>query len=76
LGLGEKTITPSRFQVPPRATTPTSQSVRTGPPLASILFSLPSAKKPMLRPSGDQKGMLAPEVPASGFAVDEEISRT
>src|SRR5262245_9107035 len=51
----EKMITPSRFQEPPRDPA-AGHSVRAGPPDASIVFSLSSAKKPMNRLSGDQKG--------------------
>src|SRR5215471_21260810 len=68
-------ITPSRFQVPPRGNG-VSQSAKTGPPNASIFFSLPPAKNPMRRLSGDQKGRPAPSVPASGFACNESIGRT
>ena len=36
--------------------TPASHSVAASPPETSIFLSLPSAKKPMKRLSGDQKG--------------------
>src|SRR5262245_10655525 len=53
--LAANTMIPSRFHVPPRPIG-ASQSVWGGPPEASILFSLPPAKKPRKRLSGDQKG--------------------
>src|SRR5262245_36700388 len=62
----EKRITPLRPHAPPLGT-PTSHSVTGSPPETSIFFSLPGTKKPMKRLSGDQKGKLAPSVPASGF---------
>ena len=40
-----------------------------GPPLISILFSFPPAKKPITRLSGDQNGKDAPSVPASVCAA-------
>ena len=52
----QKTITPSRFQVPPDLAPETSHTVCTGPPETSIFLSLPPAKKPIDRLSGDQKG--------------------
>ena len=60
--VGANTMVPSRFQVPP---TPmiASQRVTGGPPATSIFFSLPRAKKPMNRPSGDQNGNAPPSVP-------------
>src|SRR5713101_8798331 len=54
-GAGVKTMTPSRFQVPPRPES-ASQRLWGGPPEASILFNFPSAKKAINRLSGDQKG--------------------
>ena len=46
---------PSAFHVPPR---PFSASVISMgfPPLTSMRFSFSSAKKPSVRPSGDQNG--------------------
>src|SRR5262245_59870066 len=73
--LSPKRITPSRLQAPPRGNL-TSQSVSTGPPVASIFLSRKSAKKPMERLSGDQKGPLAPSVPASGLDSVESSGRT
>ena len=42
----------------------------------SMRLSLPSAKKPMDRPSGDQKGSDGFSVPGSGRATDESRGRT
>ncbi len=42
----------------------------------SIRFSLPSAKNPTDKLSGDQKGYLAPSVPASGCAETESSGRS
>src|SRR5205085_11933617 len=63
-----KTITSSLFQVPPPTFRGLLQSVIGGPPEASIFLSLPSAKKPIDRLSGDQKGYAAPSVPFSDCA--------
>src|SRR5215831_5290473 len=62
------TITPSGFQVPPKWTG-ASQRVCAGPPPTEIFFSLPPAKNPIYRLSGDQKGYAAPSVPGRGCAV-------
>ena len=61
---GEKTMTPSRLQEPliPGAA---SHNVTGGPPATSIFFSLPPAKNPSERLSGDQNGDAPPSVPAS-----------
>ena len=40
-----------------------------------MVFSLPPPKNPTYRPSGDQKGYLAPLVPARGSARSERIGR-
>ena len=64
----EKTIIPSRFQVPPRLSG-ASQIVTGSPPEMSIRFSFCSAKNPICRLSGDQKGDKAPSVPASACGV-------
>ena len=52
---GENRITSLALQLPPR---PVGASARTcgEPPRRSTFFSLPSAKKPMYWPSGDQNG--------------------
>src|SRR5713101_6162057 len=52
---GANTINPFWFQLAPRPVG-ASQITCTGPPLTPILFSLPSAKKPIDVPSGDQNG--------------------
>ena len=52
---GAKTITPSRFHVPPRGAF-ASASVIGGPPDISILFNVPAEKKPIDLLSADQKG--------------------
>src|SRR2546428_9089174 len=72
---GAKTITPSRFQAPPRAKG-ASQSVSAGPPAASIFLSFPSAKNPTKRLSGDQNGNEAPSVPVSACAESPSRERT
>ena len=59
--LGVKRIT-SPFQLP-GAERVASQSVRAGPPDASIALSLPPATNARERPSGDQNGPEAPSVP-------------
>src|SRR5262245_23951771 len=63
-------ITPAAFQVPPRGLV-ASASVSGVPPVRLIRFSLPSAKNPSDRPSGDQKGGLPLMVvfPAPGSAA-------
>src|SRR4029077_16146330 len=66
---------PSRFQAPPRPVG-ASERVNGGPPEASIFLSLPPAKNPMNRLSGDQKGKPAPSVPARGCACNESRGRT
>src|SRR5437870_10097843 len=67
-------ITPSRFHVPPREKV-TLHKVCAGPPVTSIFFSLPPAKNPMKRLSGDQKGRVASSVPESGCALIESSGR-
>src|SRR5438552_3848989 len=74
--LSLKRIVPSRFQVPESNLRLVLHTAMGGPPVASILLSLPSAKKPMKRLSGDQKGEAAPSVPASGCAANEASERT
>src|SRR5215471_1083944 len=60
--LGEKRIVSEIPQLPPRPSW-ASQIIRIGPPSAGTAFSLPSAKKAISFPSGDQKGALLPLVP-------------
>ena len=59
---GEKTMTLSRLQLPPRPDG-ASQSACAGPPAIGTRFSLPSAKNAMCRLSGDQNGNVPPSVP-------------
>src|SRR5215467_13947080 len=68
---------PSEFHVPPgRVPSPASVVRAWGePPLRSIFFNRPCAKKPMYRLSGDQNGRLAPCVPGSERAFAEPRSR-
>src|SRR5262245_8803304 len=73
---GPKIITPpALLQAPPKGSG-TSQSVCTGPPVTSIFLRRLSAKKPMKRLSGDQKGKIAPCVPLSSLASVESSGRT
>jgi len=67
-------MTFSRPQLPPRLVG-ASQSVWGGPPAVSILLSFPSAKNPMNRLSGDQKGNDGFSVPASGSTERESTGR-
>jgi hypothetical protein len=45
------------------------------PPVASTLLSVPAAKKPIQRLSGDQNGLKAPTVPGMARAADESSGR-
>ena len=65
---GTNTITPSRLHVPLPASSALA-SACVDPSAMSIRFSLPSAKNPMDRLSGDQKGFIAPSVPGNGCTV-------
>src|SRR5258708_27852395 len=65
----------SRFQLPPRPSA-ASQRALGGPPAASTLLSLPFAKKPMARLSGDQNGNEAPFVLSRRLAVSASSGRT
>src|SRR5262249_34689456 len=71
---GEETITPVGLQAPASGN---AGWARTGgePPLISIRRSWPRAKNASERPSGDQKGPLAPSVSTSGLAVTEPSGR-
>src|SRR4029453_3038469 len=71
----EKTITPSRFHVPPKKT-PASHNDCAAPPDAAIRFSLPFAAKAIERLSGHQKGIAAPSLPASTRALADSSGRT
>src|SRR5580704_13046052 len=55
-------MTPLEPHAPPRAAG-ALHKLRTTPVLTSRVFSLPSAKKPTLKLSGDQKGFMAPWAP-------------
>src|SRR5687768_11583842 len=72
-------MTPSAFHVPPlgaeSAAPPAAANVCGALPMSSR-FSLPSAKNPTDRLSGDQKGEAAPSVPASGCAVVDASDRS
>jgi hypothetical protein len=65
LGRGTKRIVPSGPQAP-RLTLYPSVRIVTGPPLASTFFSLPPAKKAIVRLSGDQNAKAAPSVSGKG----------
>jgi len=60
-------MVPSAFQVAPRplGASHTSEGV---PPSTATVFSLPPAKKPSERPSGDQNGKVALSVPVNARA--------
>ena len=70
-----KRMTPSRPQEPSEPPGE-SQIFCAGPPETSIFLSFPSAKKPRNLLSGDQKGRVAPSVPASGWAASALSGRT
>src|SRR5688572_16171772 len=61
-----KRMTPSRFHAPPPPKPTPSHNSCGGPPVAGTTFSLPSAKNPIDRLSGDQNGVRAPAVPGNG----------
>ena len=63
------------LQVAPKGSL-ASHRVCTGPPVASTFLSLPPAKKPISRPSGDQKGREAPWVPSRRSALSEANFRS
>src|SRR5215471_17243706 len=60
----------------PSAPVGASQIFVGGPPATSILWSLPPAKNPRYRESGDQKGRVVPSVPGSGCAASALRGRT
>src|SRR5262245_65067360 len=72
--LGANTMTPSAFHVPPLPLV-AAVSVCGAPPPRSNRLSAPGAKKPTERPSGDQKGAVAPSVPGKGCAVAVDSER-
>ena len=59
-------MTLSRLQLPPRPAG-ASDSTTGGPPAIGTFFSLPAAKNPMNRLSGDQNGNVPPSVPGIGL---------
>src|SRR5713101_6730316 len=74
LGVGVNRIVPFRLQAPPRAFVLSARATA-GPPERDSLRSFPLAKKPMLAPSGDQKGHRPSSVPAMGWAVNPSTGR-
>src|ERR1700730_6735699 len=63
-------MTPSRLHAPPKPCG-ALQSVVGRPPAISIFLSLPWAKNPMERLSGEQKGKAAPSVRGSACHLGE-----
>jgi hypothetical protein len=74
-GLLLKRITPARFHDPPSGTA-TRANGWSAPPSIATRFIMASAKNPMDRPSGDQKGFEPRSVPASGRIADESSERS
>src|SRR5215813_15269679 len=72
--VGANRITPSALQAPPRPVGALA-SVCGAPPTMSARLSIPPAKKPIDRLSGDQKGNDAPSVSAIGSAVVDPNGR-
>ena len=70
-----KRMTPSELHVPSEPVG-ASQIFCGGPPVTSTFFNLPSATNPRKRLSGDQKGRVAPSVPARGCAASAFSGRT
>ena len=70
------TIAPARFQVPPAPRPTSSHNVCGGPPEAATVFSFLSAKKAMVRLSGDQNGVRANCVPVSGRISPDSSERS
>src|SRR6476620_11442626 len=68
-------MVPSGFQLPPASAGAAANTIA-GPPDASMVFNLLSAKNPSARLSGDQNGSPAPSVPGSGWAASESRERT
>src|SRR5580658_37627 len=75
VGAGENRISPLGPQAPPRPSG-TSQTICVEPPSRSTVLSLPSAKNPRERLSGDQKGKVAASVPVSARAATALVGRT
>src|SRR5688572_2584912 len=72
---GAKTITLSRFQLPPRPAG-ASHSTVGGPPPISTFLSFPAAKNPTNRLSGDQNGKVPPSVPGISRAPTAPTGRS
>src|SRR5437867_4420267 len=72
---GANRITPCLLHVPPRGSS-ASHSTSGEPPATGIFLSLPSAKNPRLRLSGDQKGNAPLSVPSSGCAARDSTGRS
>src|SRR5579863_10747670 len=72
---GVNTIIPAGLHAPPRPAG-ASQMICTGPPAAATVRILPLEKKPIMLPSGDQKGNVAPWVPGITAALPLVRSRT
>src|SRR5580698_2008002 len=75
VGAGENRITPPGPQAPPRPRG-ASLTIWVEPPSRSTVLSLPSAKNPRERLSGDQKGKVALSVPGSSRASTVLVGRT
>src|SRR5262252_9032193 len=75
MGEGENTITPLILQLAPRPSC-ASQRICAVVALSSIVFSLPFAKNPRDRLSGDQKGKMASLVSGRVRASDAFVGRT
>src|SRR5258705_10091863 len=73
----EKKITPRECQVPlAMPSDPVSQRTAGGSPSRLTFFSVPLAKNPRYRLSGDQNGPSAPSVPGNSRAVSKSSART
>src|SRR5258706_4372433 len=70
-----KTISPEPHAPAIRLLDGTSQTGAGDPPFRSTRFSRPSAKNPIVRPSGDQNSADAPSVPGTGRASRSESAR-
>src|SRR5262249_58136415 len=69
-----KRMIPSPFHAPPRPAASARTLIK--PVSTSIRISLPEAKKPTERLSGDQKGKEALSVPSNGFATPDSRERS
>ena len=68
-------MVPEGLHVPPLPST-ASASTTGAPPSSATFISLPRAKNPSERPSGDQKGCLAPSEPTMTVASAAARART